>query len=292
MQSANPRVFISYTATDEPFVKQIVPELRNADFDVWFAPAGLAGGERLSSIHDQIAASDAFIVILTRAAANSKWVQHEMNTALALQLDGKVLRILPVYLEEISRPPALADFASVRVSRDLEDPVPALVAALRGETAAPEDFMSKFSSYLQALIRIPATTCETLTNVEGMAASRWDDGSPRNVDPVVRQRVRDTVQHELTNAKVSEHDLSHVLRTFDRGQPLPIVDADKFTEIRSWLRRFGNDKSLVLAASLWAGVRGGLRGVTLEWLATDFLRHQLKIRGSDNELQWQAETLD
>lgn len=47
----------------------------------------------------------------------------------------------------------------------------------------------------------------------------------------------------------------------------------------------------MLAASLWTELIRGLRGVTLQWLATDFLRYQLKVRGSQDELQWRAESL-
>jgi hypothetical protein len=124
-----------------------------------------------------------------------------------------------------------------------------------------------------------------------MAAPRWGDGSLHKVDPEIRQRVRDTVRRELSNAQATEQDLDHALTLFDAGMPLPIVDADKFSEIRRWLRRFGNEEVLALAASLWTQVMKGQRGVTLRWLANDFLGYDRDVKTTGDELEWQAETL-
>ena len=285
----NTKVFVSYTATDETIVKQIVQGLREAGFEAWFAPTDLTGGDRLSSIHDQIAASGAFIVVLSRAAANSKWVQHELNTAIALQLDGKPLRVVPVFLEEIPRPPALADFAALHILRDKQDPVPVLVAALKGEILTPDDFMSRFSRYLETLLRIPEKIYGPLTSIEDAAAPRDEGGSSCQVDPSNRQRARAIIVRDLTGEQVSEPDLNRVLCAFDAGLPIPVVAAEKLPEIRTWLRRFGNEEALALAASLWA-VRN-LHGVTIRWLANDFLRRHRKVTGTTDELESSAETL-
>jgi hypothetical protein len=289
--SSNPRVFVSYTAIDEPFVTRIAPELSTAGFDIWFAPTDLPAGERLSSIHDRIAASDAFMVILTSAASNSQWVLHEVNTALALQLGGKAIRIIPVYLGPTAVLPAVADIVGLRISPDLRDPIPTLTAALHGQSSAVDDFVSQFSFYLQNLLRIPSETYRTLTNIEGLVAHKLSDGSPHTVDPDIKKRVIDRVQSELASCKVNEADLNRALQAITDGHPLPIVDGDKFPNIHNWLRQFGSKELLILAASLLAETQRGVRGITLQWLATSFVRHQLKATGSEEELRWQAESL-
>ena len=101
--TTKPKLFVSYTKADEPLVHQVVSDIQAQGYQVWFAPGSLTGGNRLSAISAWLDQCDQVLVMLSSASVNSDSVRHEMNTAIALQLDGKNLKVIPVLLEGISR---------------------------------------------------------------------------------------------------------------------------------------------------------------------------------------------
>jgi hypothetical protein len=92
-------VFLSYTQSDEAVVERVRAALREADIATFFAPTDLSGGEQLSKIHNYIERADTFVVAVSQAALNSKWVLHELNAALAVKLGGRQMTLIPMLLE-------------------------------------------------------------------------------------------------------------------------------------------------------------------------------------------------
>ena len=152
------KLLISYTKDDAPFARQLASELRQRGFDVWFAPDDLVGGQHLSEIFLHLQSADGFVVVLSRAALNSRWVTHEVNTALNLYLDGQLKKIVPCVIEELKIPVALSDFLAVSLSVD--EPlagVETLVAALQNEKPPPSRH-AEFRNYCEALVPVEART--------------------------------------------------------------------------------------------------------------------------------------
>jgi hypothetical protein len=284
------RIFVSYTASDEYAVRRVVAELEKSGLDVWFAPHELSAGERLSSIHDHIEQARLAIVMISRAALNSPWVQHEINAVIAAQLSGQPLRIIPVLLESVRLPISLADTLYVDLSMGItEERVRDLVAALKGERSSAADTHTRFSAYVDRLIAIDSDSFASID-----VASQYS-GLSRDPDTVKREigeRARRNIEDQLTTAGVSVHDRRTILAAFEQGRALPIIKADELPDVRSWLRRFGTDELIDLAAELWRGVVEGWRGVTVMWLAEDFLADRIEKTPADPTWpEWRAEAL-
>ena len=105
--------FVSYSAPEEAVAVQLTQDLEAEGLSAWCAPSGLQGGDRLSDIHARIAEARYLLFLLSRSSLNSKWVQHEVNIPLALQLDGKAIDVIPLLLEPVERPAAVADLVSI-----------------------------------------------------------------------------------------------------------------------------------------------------------------------------------
>lgn len=78
-------VFISHSTTDNDFTKQLVDQLAAMDIESWVDFDGIHGGDRWPRrIQEQIEGCRAVIVVMTRAARDSEWVERE--TLLAMDL--------------------------------------------------------------------------------------------------------------------------------------------------------------------------------------------------------------
>ena len=79
------RIFISYSKKDKDFAYRLVDDLESQDFKVWIDRA-IGGGEAWrKSIDDNLRAADEVIIILSKNAIESKWVNHESSMAVGLK---------------------------------------------------------------------------------------------------------------------------------------------------------------------------------------------------------------
>jgi TIR domain len=298
----NPRVFLSYTGSDETAVQRVVAALKATGITVWFAPADLSGGDYLSSIHEHIRQCDVFMVALSQAALNSRWVQHEINTALALQLDGRPLKIIPVLLERVRHPLPLADLVPVDLVAGLSEArMRELIAAARGERVVRGDVVSQFRSYVESLIRIDTATFGMIIDFELIArrgsistrfrlpTGEWIDTKDTNARQAADARA--TIRKRLADAGILDADVDRALSTLDAAKPLPVVGTDVYSEARDWIRRFADEQLIMLAAALRREAANYTEGVTLEWLATFLQDHRMDKEHDDAFAEWQAESL-
>ncbi len=79
------RIFVSHSHEDNDFCHRLVRDLRSALHDddaVWFDAAGLQGGDPWwSKIREELRTREIFIVILSPAAMDSRWVNDEIDLA-------------------------------------------------------------------------------------------------------------------------------------------------------------------------------------------------------------------
>jgi hypothetical protein len=162
------KIFVSYTKADEAIVHQVVSDIQAHGFEVRFAPSSLAGGERISEVSTWLEECDQVLIMLSTSSVNSHWVRHEMNTAIALHLNGRNLKVIPVLLERITRPTATADFTAVDFWQgEYPAKLQRLLAAINGEPA-PADPFRRFQSYVNTLVRVDS---DTLGSVLDFSAS-------------------------------------------------------------------------------------------------------------------------
>jgi hypothetical protein len=301
----NGPVFISYSAPDEAVALQLKQDIEGSGFTVFYAPVQLQGGDRLSTIHDYIFQAKHFLALVSRSSVNSKWVQHELNTALALQLDGKPLDIVPLILEMVERPVAVADLVSVdfRISKRVQGLAEVLRRLTGGEGRQISSMVTTFRSLLEGMIVIPDEAYETIENVlilaeiDQLATGKSMQSSRQENDPAVQRylnetkaRVRATVDKELRKTSLSSADIDRVVHAFDAGFVLPIVGQNAKANLIKWLKQ-STDELPDLAATLWRSyMNEHLRGVTRDWLIQYLQEHDMAV--SDvAELPWQADEL-
>jgi hypothetical protein len=96
-------VFLSYSREDLPAAKQIQQILQDQGISVWRDQISIYGGQQWpKAIGEGIAVRSLFVLIWSKEAAISHFVEFEWNTALALK---KV--IIPIRLDDTPLPPSL-----------------------------------------------------------------------------------------------------------------------------------------------------------------------------------------
>jgi uncharacterized protein YjbI with pentapeptide repeats len=95
-----PTCFISFSSKDCDFVEQLYSDLQRAGVRCWFAPESLQTGEKFkASIDNAIRRYEKFLVVLSKHALKSGWVQHELEVALQKEHHGKPSVIYPLRLD-------------------------------------------------------------------------------------------------------------------------------------------------------------------------------------------------
>lgn len=104
------RIFLSHSSPDKPFVDRLAIDLRNQNIPVWYDKWELKVGDSLTEkISHGIQQSGLLAVVLSKNSVASSWVQRELNTALALELQKKEVFVLPVLIDDCEVPAFLLD---------------------------------------------------------------------------------------------------------------------------------------------------------------------------------------
>jgi hypothetical protein len=120
-----PRVLISYARHDLSAVQQLERTLQAHDLIVWRDQESIYGGQQWpKAIGEAIAAHDYVLLVWSKSAAQSHFVEFEWNSAIALR---KI--ILPCLLDDTPLPPALRAINAIDV-RQLDDALPRILHAL------------------------------------------------------------------------------------------------------------------------------------------------------------------
>jgi len=93
--------FISYSNRDEAFAKRLYADLQSNNVRCWFAPEDMKIGDKLRyRIDESIRLYDKLLLVLSAHSVASQWVEHEVETALGKELEGKSNVLFPVRLDE------------------------------------------------------------------------------------------------------------------------------------------------------------------------------------------------
>jgi formylglycine-generating enzyme required for sulfatase activity len=131
----NPRqIFISHAHQDSEFAHRLASDLRARGWPVWVAPESIRGGEKwAAAIERALLESGVFLALLTPAAAASKWVKRETDSAMELE-NEEVIRLIPLYVQTCSVPLLLRSYHRVEFIGNYDAGLSQLVSVL----AAPE----------------------------------------------------------------------------------------------------------------------------------------------------------
>jgi len=131
-------VFVSHASQDDHVVAQVVSALRGSGHQVWVDQSELkVGGSLAGSIQEGIAKSNAFLLLYSRAAASSPWVELEWQAALSRALTDPTYALLLGRLDAADPPLLLQTKKWTDLSSDLVAGIAGLQQAL--EAPGSED---------------------------------------------------------------------------------------------------------------------------------------------------------
>jgi hypothetical protein len=103
-------VFISHRGADRAPAVRLAEALRGHGHDVWIDVWKIRIGDSIiEKINDGLAGSCYLVLCCSDESSTSAWMDQEWRSALARQLDGARVKVLPVLLTGGAPPPILAD---------------------------------------------------------------------------------------------------------------------------------------------------------------------------------------
>lgn len=133
-EADQPKVFISHSSADKPFLRVLVSLLHLENITVWLDEFELLPGDiLLERISSQIASMTCVIAAISENSLRSRWVLTELMEAMSLELTGNGPRVIPIKIDDCEVPPYLASrlYADFSQPRQFESALRALVDAIR-----------------------------------------------------------------------------------------------------------------------------------------------------------------
>lgn len=124
------QVFISHAHEDAGFAHRLAGDLQRQGWRVWIAPDSIRPGERwVAAINRGLEECGVFVLALTPAAVQSRWVKDETDAAIELEKHGALrffsLDVAPCYV-----PPLWNIYQRISFRGRYEDGLAALLKAL------------------------------------------------------------------------------------------------------------------------------------------------------------------
>ncbi|MCF6108425.1 TIR domain-containing protein [Mesorhizobium muleiense] len=100
---------MSYAHSDRFKVDQIAAALRTAGGNIWLDAWELAPGDTIiERVERAVQASDVFLVFLSPASIESRWVHTELGQVLTREMNDRAITVVPILIETCEIPPPLA----------------------------------------------------------------------------------------------------------------------------------------------------------------------------------------
>jgi hypothetical protein len=127
------RVFLCHASSDKPFVRQVRNDLANAGHSVWIDEFEIKVGDSIvTKIDEATEKADALVLFISEAAMSSDWVKREWSSSLSRMLSGSSIKVLPVVIEDCSRPALLSDIKYADFRESYNSGLNELLQALNG----------------------------------------------------------------------------------------------------------------------------------------------------------------
>jgi len=114
--------FISYSSKDQKFADRLHADLQNKGVRCWFAPHDMPiGAKTWDTIDEAIRLRDKVLLILSRHAIESDWVEDEVTKAFAEERTRKQLVLFPIRLDDVVMETTEAWAGKLRDNRNIGD---------------------------------------------------------------------------------------------------------------------------------------------------------------------------
>ncbi|MFG2764551.1 MULTISPECIES: toll/interleukin-1 receptor domain-containing protein [Streptomyces] len=125
-------VFMSHRSVDGKEAQALALELTTRGHRVWLDVLDIGVGDSIvGKIDEGLASHPHLVLCLSSAGMNAPWMNREWMSALARQLNGAGVKLLPVRLTGGDLPAILADIRYADLVADWNAGVQALDSALR-----------------------------------------------------------------------------------------------------------------------------------------------------------------
>ncbi|MGP1665362.1 MAG: toll/interleukin-1 receptor domain-containing protein [Rhodanobacter sp.] len=163
-----PSVFLSHSAKDKAFTRNLAVRLTEVGVLVWMDEAEInIGDSLLAKISTAIETADFIAVVISHNSVQSSWVQSELKMAMSRELADKKVRVLPIVIEPCELPTFLRD-------------------KLYADFSKPDDFDAPFARLLRALnIERPLTELKLPTQVRPAAQKPIQRAKPAELHEFV-----------------------------------------------------------------------------------------------------------
>lgn len=127
-----PDVFVSHRNSDAAAALRLADGLRRAGHNVWLDEWVINIGDSLVQRIDQGLQKASYLVLCySDAGVMSPWISREWMSALARQLEGHNVRILPVMLSGSTAPAILADIYAADLRTDWDRGLTLLLRSIK-----------------------------------------------------------------------------------------------------------------------------------------------------------------
>jgi len=139
-------LFISYSRRDEDFAKRLYADLQNKGVRCWFAPEDMKIGDNIHArIDESIHLYDKLLLVLSKHALASSWVEREVAAALEkeqqqgkpvlfpIRLDETVMQASQAWAADIRRRKHISDFTRWKHHHDYQQAFERLLRDLKAE---------------------------------------------------------------------------------------------------------------------------------------------------------------
>ena len=93
--------FISYSSKDDEFAKRLYNDLQANNVRCWLACEDMKIGDKIRlTIEESIRLHDKLLLILSEQSVKSKWVRHEVEKALDLEIEREKTVLFPVRVDD------------------------------------------------------------------------------------------------------------------------------------------------------------------------------------------------
>lgn len=142
--------FLSYSHQDKDFAERIALKLIQSGIGVWWDEWEIKAGDSIIGkiFREGLAKCDVFLILLSRASVESKWVKDELDSAMIKRIKGST-RIIPLFKEQCEAPPPLQALKWVDLSKDLDEGIREVVKSIYEVSEKPS--IGKIPDYILEL---------------------------------------------------------------------------------------------------------------------------------------------
>ncbi len=125
-------VFISHRGSDVQEAERLADEIRNAGHQVWLDKWNISVGDSIvERMNEGLEGATYVVVCYSSAGVTSPWMSREWMSALARQLNGYGVKLLPVLLTGGEPPAILADIKYADLVKNRSQGVSELLLSMR-----------------------------------------------------------------------------------------------------------------------------------------------------------------